>query len=167
MAGAAERLLAGNADRRTLPRSELSLGVTLHEPGGAQVIPAAIVNLSPTGLLAEIAEGTALPGTIEVELPNAGRRKAQIVWTNGRLAGCNFAVPLSRADMSAARLKSDFRAAEETVEALQLDPADPIWDVSAEPRSGEKWSPRKRMALIVLAGGLPWLSFAGIAALLV
>lgn len=167
MAGNLQRAPQTRADRRSLPRSGMSLGVTLHRVGEQQIIPAAIANLSASGFLAEIPAGESLPEHFEVDLPNAGRRQAQVVWSSGQTAGCNFAVPLSKADLSAARLKSDHRErASETI-APVLDPADPIWDVSNEALAQEKLSPRSRVLLIAAAGALPWLSFAGIAALLV
>ena len=161
-------------DRRMVPRAEMALGVTLYRVGGEEVIPAAIANMSATGFLAELPGGVVMPEFLDVDLPNAGRRKAQVVWHGGSMAGCNFTVPLSRADLSAARLKSAF--VEEQVVAHQpqatplpryeLGPSDPIWDMLNEVGSHEKWSPGKRVALIAAAAILPWVPIAGLVAML-
>jgi hypothetical protein len=182
MVGLAEQLPQTNADRRSVPRSELSLGITLHRVSEAAVIPAAIANLSATGFLAELPEGAQIPAQVDVELPNAGRREAQVVWQNGGMVGCNFIAPLSRADLSAARLKSTFGESapvEGQVEAplevasvavsgpqYSLGPSDPIWDMMNETPVHEKWSPRRRLALIAAAATLPWAPLAGVALLL-
>ena len=166
MAGNLQRAPQTRVDLRSVPRSEMSLSVTLHLVGEQAIIPAAIVNLSESGFLAEIPEGESLPEHVELNLPNAGRRRARVVWSTDRMAACNFATPLRKADISAARLKSDYREPASEATAPVLDPVDPIWDVSNEATAQEKMSPRSRMLLIAAAGTLPWLTIGGIAAVI-
>jgi len=172
-------LTAGAADRRVMPRADLWLGVRLHGAGEERVIAASILNLSATGFLAELADGNAMPAELDIELPNAGRRRAEVVWSSGQLAGCTFASPLARADLSAAQLRSEFRALEEERGLPLLGPApalpaagsprdaaDPIWEMAAEALPDEKWPLRQRLLLIAGAAVLPWALMGGAALLL-
>src|SRR3546814_6877134 len=43
---------------------------------------------------------------IEVNLPHSGKTAAKVIWTSGRLAGCQFEMPISPATLSAAQLRS-------------------------------------------------------------
>jgi len=165
MASIAQQLPDTLADRRTVPRAEVSLGVTLHRVGEAQVIPAAIANLSATGFLADLPDGASVPDMLDVDLPNAGRRTAQVVWQSGSMAGCTFTTPLRRSDISAARLKSDHSAAP-APQAPALSPADPIWDLGNVATAQEKWPLKARFAVIAGLGAIPWISFATLAAML-
>ncbi len=162
-----------DSDRRMVPRADLSLGVRLYRLGDGVVVPANIVNLSVTGFLAELPEGSTIPRHLELELPNAGRREAEAVWRSGLTAGYNFARPLGKADLAAARLASDFvDQPEDEVEfeeagpSYQLSPEDPIWDVANEARAQEKWSPARRAAVMITAVLAPWATLAGVAAML-
>ena len=171
MPAALDPVLEADTDRRSVPRRDLSLGVTLRRESGGEVIPADIANLSATGFLAELPDGAQLPDILHVELPNAGHRKAHVVWSGGELAGCNFDVPLSKADLSAAQLKSA-RAevvmdAEARAKELELQPSDPIFDTSGEVSADEKWPFVGRVAVIAIGGLACWAPLAGIAALLV
>lgn len=62
-------------------------------------------NISATGLLLESAAVLAAGERIEIELPQAGATGARVVWTSGRLAGCQFDAPISAAALSAAQLR--------------------------------------------------------------
>jgi len=169
MGSALDQILATEVDRRSVPRRELSLGVTLRREGADEVVPAAIANLSATGFLAELPEGMDLPEIFDVELPNAGQRKAYIVWSGGSVAGCNFDRPLSKADISAARLKSAGPQltldAEARARELELKPSDPIWDIANETPSAQKWPLVARAAVIGVGALACWAPLVGIAAL--
>jgi hypothetical protein len=91
-------------DRRSSQRRELCLDVTLRSAGAQDINPDEITNLSVTGFLAEFPDGTEVPALLDVELPHAGSRTAEVVWTNGCLVGCNFSQPLTRS--GSARLSS-------------------------------------------------------------
>ncbi len=170
MASAFQPAPAAEADRRNGPRAEICLGVTLRRAGSDAVIPAEITNLSATGFLAEFLDEVEVPPVLDVELPHAGSRTATVVWTSGCMAGCSFTQSLTKSEISAAHLKSEPLQMQAKLArayaAPPIDPADPIWDTSSEAKPGEKWSLRKRLLVIGGAGLLPWLSIAGLVALL-
>ncbi len=160
-------------DRRTRPRSEVNLGVRLYCVGGDDEIPAAITSVSATGFLAELPAAATMPGRLDVELPNAGRRTAEVVWQSGTSVGCNFLKPLGRADMAAALLRSAFteqsrdELAEEGFDALLAEPPiaadDPIWDVTSEAGARERWPLPLQVVLIAASAVLCWAPLVGIA----
>jgi transcriptional regulator with XRE-family HTH domain len=63
-------------------------------------------DLSATGLLLETSVPLAVDESIEVELPEANRAKAKVIWQSQNLFGCQFSAPLPRAALSAAQLLS-------------------------------------------------------------
>ncbi|MGN6499162.1 MAG: helix-turn-helix domain-containing protein, partial [Tsuneonella sp.] len=77
-------------------------------------------NASTTGLLIESAEPLAEGERIAIDLPHTGRTMAEVIWSSGRLHGCRFESPVSRATLSAAQLRS---AVGETVELAPSAPA--------------------------------------------
>ncbi|WP_347301968.1 PilZ domain-containing protein [Croceibacterium sp. TMG7-5b_MA50] len=162
-----------NADRRARPRTGLWLGVTLTAGDSGRVIPAAIQNLSATGFLAQLTDEGEVPGLLDVALPHGGTRRAEVVWRSGVLAGCTFAEPLTRADLSAARLRSEIRqmAEERGLPLLPdtppaptptIDVADPDWMLDAETGAQEKWSLRRRLLFIGASAVLPWVAIGGV-----
>ena len=95
----------GAADARGAPRRTLLLATEGSAPGRAAA-PVLVRNISATGLLLDY-QGTLPVGeTIAIELPEAGRTSAEIVWCSDGLYGCRFAAPLSPAALSAAQLRS-------------------------------------------------------------
>lgn len=70
--------------------------------GGAAAVQ--IHNLSATGLLIECAAALDDDETIAIDLPHAGPTLARVVWSSGRLHGCQFARPLAKAILNAAEL---------------------------------------------------------------
>ncbi|KHL25437.1 hypothetical protein PK98_01655 [Croceibacterium mercuriale] len=172
MASLPELQPESDADRRAVPRTGLWLGVTLFAADGGAAIPAAIQNLSVTGFLAQLADGADAPAELEVALRDGRRRRAQIVWRGGATVGCNFTEPLTRADLSAARLRSEIRQLEEE-RGLPLLPNAPApamrpvasddhdWLVEAETRAPEKWPLRRRLLFIAAAAVLPWAAIGG------
>ncbi|HVR92196.1 MAG TPA: helix-turn-helix transcriptional regulator [Novosphingobium sp.] len=96
--------LSQPADTAREPRRKLLLearGATASGEAGVLVH-----NISATGLLLESAAALAADDPIEIELPQAGATSAKVVWTSGRLAGCQFDAPISAAALSAAQLRS-------------------------------------------------------------
>lgn len=65
-----------------------------------------VQNLSATGLLIETSAGLLVGDELQVDLPHGGPHKAVVVWSNEHLFGCRFERPISRATISAARLRS-------------------------------------------------------------
>lgn len=168
MASVPQLALAAELDRRNNPRGQLCLDVILRTAGGEDIIEAEITNLSATGFLADFPEGVEAPSLLDVELPHAGSRTAQIVWRGGSMAGCSFTRPLAKSEISAVHLKSEPRQMQPKPAevAAHVDWADPIWDTSSEAEPSEKWSLRSRVLVICGVAVLPWLSIAGAAALL-
>lgn len=168
-----------DADRRAMPRAGLWLGVSLFGPNGGAAIPASIQNLSATGFLAQLTGDSAvLAEQLEVGLRDGRRRFAQIVWRSGAMIGCNFTEPLTHADLSAARLRSEIRQLEEE-RGLPLLPSPPApasppvdqedadWLIEPEARADEKWSLRKRLMFLGAAAVLPWAAIGGVVLALV
>ncbi|SNT12985.1 helix-turn-helix transcriptional regulator [Sphingopyxis indica] len=97
---------AAPAKRRRHPRRTLRLSSTGGKPDG-DAIPLTILNISSAGMLiageVEFAKGE----TIDIDLPQAGRVRAKIVWSSAGQMGCIFAAPISQATLSAVELRSD------------------------------------------------------------
>jgi hypothetical protein len=92
--------VAPGTDRRRYLRRALKLGA---DAGGEPVI---VHDLSLTGALIETREPMLVGAIFEVELPQAGKVEATVVWNSGEFYGCQFELPISPAALSAARLQS-------------------------------------------------------------
>jgi hypothetical protein len=92
-------------DRRRSPRRSLKLEAVKSPPSApeARVI---IHDVSLTGILIETSATLAIGERLQVQMPEAGAVEAELVWTSGRLFGCRFKTPISKAALSAALLKS-------------------------------------------------------------
>lgn len=99
------------ADKRGAPRRTLRLGVSGRFAGGISGT-ATVHNISATGMLVEsivpLTEGEA----ISVDIPEAGERRATVVWVDGPMHGCRFDEPLPSAALSAAQLRGAVRTAQ-------------------------------------------------------
>ena len=93
--------LEPSADRRRAPRRALRLGV---EGAGE---PVTILDLSLTGALIETSVPMLVGAAFEVELPEAGRIEAEVVWNSGEYYGCQFTLPITPAVLSAALLQGE------------------------------------------------------------
>jgi hypothetical protein len=62
-------------------------------------------NLSSTGLLIETATALIVGETIEVDLPRAGSKSAEVVWSSDQLYGCRFTQVITEGAISAALLR--------------------------------------------------------------
>jgi hypothetical protein len=89
------------ADRRRTVRRALRLGL------GTDGEPVTIHDLSLTGALLETAVPMLVGSTFEVELPNVGTVEANVIWNSGEYYGCQFALPITPATLSAALLQAD------------------------------------------------------------
>lgn len=96
--------LADGRKRRT-SRRRLHLNAQGARSKGAD-IKVLIHNISMSGMLIECDAELAVDDRIEVELPHAGAVATNIVWTSGKLFGCQFETPISSAALSAAQLQS-------------------------------------------------------------
>lgn len=92
------------ASRRGPSRLKLGLGSNISGSGSEVVIH----DLSTGGLLLETGENLRKGSRLEVELPEAGATQATVVWRSGDYYGCQFDKPLSKAALSAARLRNPF-----------------------------------------------------------
>lgn len=90
-------------DRRTATRHKLALSVQETLPGSKT--NALVRSLSTKGALIECATNLAVGEMLEVGLPGAQAVKSRIVWSDGKLIGCRFEPPISRALLNAALLK--------------------------------------------------------------
>jgi hypothetical protein len=105
--------LEPNSDRRRSPRRALRLGAD------ASGEPVTIHDLSLTGALIETSIAMLVGALFEVELPQAGRVEAEVVWNSGEFYGCQFTLPITPSVLSAALLQAQ--------SAQQTDPRhDPI-----------------------------------------
>ena len=99
---------ADPADQRVSDRRVLRLEARVASPAGAGGVE--VHNLSRTGMLLECTAGAAAGSAIEVELPGGSLHCAEVVWTDEGLFGCRFDKPLTRAQLSAALLRSEVGA---------------------------------------------------------
>lgn len=97
------------SERRNLDRRLLTLqvdGVVAGGPG----IDVFIHDLSLSGLLIETCANLAVGSQIEVNLPEAGKTIARVVWSTSHYFGCQFIAPIPKAVLSAAILKNSVAA---------------------------------------------------------
>ena len=94
------------ADRRRSVRRALRLGAATGDAGQL----ATIHDLSLTGALLETSVPMLVGATFEVELPQAGTVEASVMWNSGEFYGCQFALPISPAVLSAALGPELFRS---------------------------------------------------------
>lgn len=112
---------ADGAEQRGADRRVLRLEARVATPAGEGGIE--VHNLSRTGMLVEAAGGVPVGTTIEVELPDGARHRAEVVWSDEGLFGCRFAKPLSQAALSAALLRAAPQPAEGEPRPLTQDQA--------------------------------------------
>ena len=114
--------LEPDGDRRRSPRRSLRLGA---EGTGE---PVTILDLSLTGALIETSVPMLVGAIFEVELPEAGRVEAEVVWNSGEYYGCQFTLPITPAVLSAALLKAEVKP-----DAIpQHDPVNELKELNAE-----------------------------------
>jgi hypothetical protein len=90
-------------DRRRSARRALKLGAAAGEGGE----PVTIHDLSLTGALLETSMPMLVGAIFEVELPQIGSIEAAVIWNSGEYYGCQFALPISPAALSAALLQAE------------------------------------------------------------
>jgi hypothetical protein len=92
------------ASRRGSSRLKLGLDVSLAGSGEDVVIH----DLSVGGILLESSASLRKGARLQIELPEAGATQAKVVWNSGDYYGCQFDKPISKAALSAARLRNPF-----------------------------------------------------------
>ena len=90
-------------DRRRAVRRGLKLGTA----AGSHDELVTIHDLSLTGALLETSVPMLVGATFDVELPQAGAVEAAVIWNSGEYYGCQFALPITPAVLSAALLQAD------------------------------------------------------------
>jgi hypothetical protein len=139
-----ERIQTGN--RRAAPRRQLSLYSILSATGDEAVIH----DISETGMLVETDAELATFEQLHLDLPEAGRVVATVMWNSGKYFGCEFDKPILQRALSAALLKSSHhRAWSSTVDAEEPDE-----DAAKDP--DDRLPPRVRVGLIFSASLALW-----------
>ena len=100
----AEILAIESSDPRASVRRTLRLQVNAQLSRGA--VEAEIRNLSSFGLLVETTADLLNGEILDFNLPEAGTVTARVVWSRGRLFGCEFTAALPKKVVSAALLRS-------------------------------------------------------------
>jgi len=99
---------ANSESKRGSPRRALLLETSGFIPGadpGATAANVTIHNISATGLLLETALELAEREQLVLDLPEAGKVVAAVVWRSERFYGCAFEEPLSSGALAAAQLQ--------------------------------------------------------------
>lgn len=84
--------------------------IRLRVPGGSasgETSDVLIHNLSTTGLLLESPAHLTVGDEVVVDLPEAPKSLARVIWASGQFFGCEFDRPLTAAAASAAQLRSE------------------------------------------------------------
>lgn len=83
--------------------------------GSGERVKVILHNISTSGVLIETGQALQLTQNIHVDVPEAGQVAATIIWSSEQLYGCRFIKPISRAALSAAKLRNPLPS--------ELDPA--------------------------------------------
>lgn len=112
-----------NDRRRTVRRS-------LHLGSDSAGEPVTIHDLSLTGALIETSIPMLVGAMFEVDLPQAGKVEATVVWNSGEYYGCQFDLPIAPSVLSAALLQAAPRPAQRP--DLNPDPLNELQELNAE-----------------------------------
>lgn len=91
-------------DSRQEPRHQLRLAAEITSSGNAAAV--VMLDLSESGMMISTPAELAVDEILAVDLPEAGEAEARVAWKRMSLYGCLFLSPVTRAAISAARLKS-------------------------------------------------------------
>lgn len=139
-------------NRRISPRRTLRLHSTISD-GAEDVV---IHDMSHTGLLLETTAFLAEKQPIDVELPELGLVRANVVWRSGRYVGCKFARPVSQAAVSAALLRNPIVSPERFQPLDEARAWEQLAGLCAEPEPEKGLSFGTRGRVIVGASVLLW-----------
>lgn len=87
------------------------------------IAPLVIHDLSATGLLVETNDEHSIGEKLQIEMPDARRYAAKVVWSSEGFVGCKFDRPLPRAALCAALLRSVQPGAEQRLEVTDANGA--------------------------------------------
>lgn len=93
------------SDERAAPRRKLHLEV-LGITALGEAAMTLIHNVSTSGLLIETSAELSVGEAFEIDLPDEGAKSAIIIWSSGRLYGCEFEYSVPTAVISAAVLRA-------------------------------------------------------------
>ena len=93
-------------DRRRASRQRVRLDV-LGTPGTGEAARVAIRDLSLDGFLIQTSVHLRVGELLEVDFPEAGPVRAEVMWGSSQYFGCQFDRPISKATLSAALLRSE------------------------------------------------------------
>lgn len=148
------------ASRRSSNRRTLSLQVPGSTARG-EGVDVFIHDLSLTGLLIETWASLTIGTQIEVDLPEAGRTAANVVWNTGHYFGCQFASAIPAPALSAAMLKNPFGAQHAVPYAMPEGmslPAD-------ESEPGDGYALGMRLRIIIAMATAAWAAILLVGAL--
>jgi hypothetical protein len=111
-------------DRRRTVRRSLHLGL------GGSGEPVTVHDLSLTGALIETSIPMLVGAMFEIELPQAGKVEATVVWNSGEYYGCQFELPIAPSALSAALLQATPRTTQNS--NLNPDPLNELKELNAE-----------------------------------
>jgi hypothetical protein len=111
-------------DRRRTVRRSLHLGL------GGSGEPVTVHDLSLTGALIETSIPMLVGAMFEIELPQAGKVEATVVWNSGEYYGCQFELPIAPSVLSAALLQAAPQPPENA--NLNPDPLNELKDLNVE-----------------------------------
>jgi hypothetical protein len=155
-----------SADGRDASRHRLFLDARAST--GSQTSEILIHNLSSTGMLLETPVELADNDAIDVDIPEVGTVRANIVWSSESFYGCQFERSLSRAAVSAAMLRSPSEWGAGVPQLPIATPDDPAPATRHRQDSGEI-SPRAKFFIITGLAIVSWgavIAVAGLVALL-
>lgn len=97
-----------NAELSQLPFSEgrragrriLNMAAALREEG-AVTRPVLVVDISVTGFRAESSDPFEESAEVWLKLPGFEPKRSRVVWVEGKVAGCEFEVPMHESEISA------------------------------------------------------------------
>lgn len=115
--------LPQRSERRRSVRRALKLGT------GAGADGVMIRDLSLTGALLETSVPMLVGSAFEIEIPQAGRIDATVVWSSGEYYGCQFDLPISPSMLSIAQLQA---TPEPPLEPGVADPLGELRELSVE-----------------------------------
>ena len=112
-------------NRRRAPRQRLRLEA-LGTPASGGAVRVAIRDMSLQGFLIETGAHLLVGEQLEVDLPQAGPVRAEVIWSSGKYFGCRFEQPISKVILSAALLRSEPKRGDNGIQAGELGSADRI-----------------------------------------
>ena len=118
-------------ERRVSARRALRLDIE-SEGAPRRAASVTIHDLSLTGVLIETSTALNLGETFGVDLPQAGKVEASVVWSSGEFYGCAFKEPISTASLSAALLRSPPREATPISPSLAADLVTELRHITAQ-----------------------------------